>query len=81
MILTATAEAASTIPPGTPPTIIADDGHERCPTCGAPLVERSPTSPAVRYCEPCWWAEQRRRHATGHDVHPLARSVIERTAP
>lgn len=36
-----------------PGSLIPPDA-ERCANCAFPLVERSPNSPAVRYCEPCW---------------------------
>lgn len=50
---------------------------ELCPICRAHLFERGPRSPAVRLCQECWWADQRKRHAAGDEVHPLARTYID----
>ena len=51
---------------------------ERCATCRAFLVARSPSSPAVRYCETCWWVVQRDRLDDGRAVDPLARARLAR---
>lgn len=58
-------------------TTFASD-PDRCATCGVILPERSPTSPAVRYCERDWWREQARRFDAGEDVSPYALDVLQR---
>lgn len=50
---------------------------ELCPVCRAHLFERGVRSPPVRLCQECWWADQRKRHKDGAEVHPLARFLIE----
>jgi hypothetical protein len=68
------------------PTITAladrpdDDPFERCADCHLTMPERSPTSPAIRRCERCWWAHNRRLYDAGDidAVDPLALGYLQR---
>ena len=46
------------------PTALADrpddDPVERCADCHLTMPDCSPTSPAIRRCEACWWSHNRR---------------------
>ena len=56
-------------------------GDDDCVDCNRRLPARSPTSPAERRCETCWWTHQTARWLAGDTVHPLAETPLTERHP